>query len=68
MCCMGQSEGNCFKHWNTFRSSVGFDCPNRSLMVRTTDGHNQNKNLTMFHSKNRTKDVCCMGQENGHSN
>ena len=37
-------------------------------MVRTTDGHNQNKNLTMFHSKNRTKDVCCMGQENGHSN
>lgn len=37
-------------------------------MVRTTDGHNKNKNLTMFHSKNRTKDVCRTGQENGHSN
>ena len=40
-------------------------------MVGTTEGHNQNKNLTMFHSKNRVKDACCMacmGQENGHSN
>ena len=33
MCRMGQSEGNCFKHWNILRSSVVFDCPNRSLWL-----------------------------------
>ena len=33
MCRTGQSEGNCFKHWNILRSSVVFDCPNRSLWL-----------------------------------
>ena len=32
-------------------------------MVRTVDGHNQNNNLTMLHSKNRTEGVCCTGQK-----
>ena len=31
-------------------------------MIRTVDDHNQNKNLTMLHSENRTKGVCHTGQ------
>ena len=37
-------------------------------MVMTIDGRDENKNLTMLHSKNRTKVVCRTGQRYGHSN